>query len=130
MIQSENPIGAIVGYRVLTSYFEGSVTIDIGDESQYIIYIESEFEFWDGKDVFRIKGTPYDDEMLHLQAQKGMTVREAHAGEDGCLIISFGESCRLTCEADDNYEAWRIVGPQGFRVVSLAAGGLMVWDAV
>lgn len=123
-----NPIGGLVGLKVLTSYFQGSVTIDIGDESQYILYVESAFDFYDGKNSYRIKGTPYDEAMLRMRVLNGKFILDACAGEDGGISIGFEDSCKLTCEADENFEAWRILGPHGFRVVSVASGGLMIWD--
>ena len=57
----------------------------------------------------------------------GATVLSLVAFKAGGLRMVFDDSTHLTCPSDPSFEAWQIVGPQGWRFVSLPGGDLAVW---
>ncbi|GIM88393.1 hypothetical protein Ato02nite_001860 [Paractinoplanes toevensis] len=57
----------------------------------------------------------------------GDTVRTARARDTGELEIGFAGGARLLVGADDDYESWAVIGPDGLLIVCLAGGELAVW---
>jgi hypothetical protein len=57
-----------------------------------------------------------------------MTVEHATALQDGGLVIDFDDGGRLHVPSDE-YEAWQLHGDDGSLIVSIAGGGLAIWDA-
>ncbi len=55
-------------------------------------------------------------------------VERAIAFKDGRLQLCFVGGGALRVPADEEYEAWSIVGPAGLRVVSMPGGELAVWS--
>jgi hypothetical protein len=104
------------------------VKVDFGERPDFSLFIESEFEYVEKDRNLRISGTPFDDSMREMDNLLGKEVLTAFADEDGSLSVTFAGGERLVCTADENYQAWRITSPDGFRVVSVASGGLMIWD--
>jgi hypothetical protein len=56
------------------------------------------------------------------------SVRRAQALEGGGLEIDFSDGDRLTVPPGQ-YEAWQLDGDDGSSYVSVAGGGLAVWEA-
>jgi hypothetical protein len=56
-------------------------------------------------------------------------LREAHATADGTLQLDFESGSSIRAFADPDYEAWSVVGVDGFRVVCMPGGELAVWSA-
>lgn len=50
------------------------------------------------------------------------------AFKDGHLEISFTEGGHLAVPADEGFEAWEFVGPQGVRALCLPGGELALWS--
>lgn len=57
------------------------------------------------------------------------TISTATSDETGALKISFADGGRVTVEADPDYEAWNLAGPDGRKVVCLPGGELATWPA-
>jgi hypothetical protein len=55
-------------------------------------------------------------------------VERAEAFKDGHLELSFSDGTTLKVPADEGFEAWELVGPDGLRTVSLPGGDLAVWQ--
>jgi hypothetical protein len=56
-------------------------------------------------------------------------VDEALVEQDGTLTLAFRGAQHLRSEADPNYEAWQLVGPNGLLVVCLPGGGeSAIWE--
>jgi hypothetical protein len=53
---------------------------------------------------------------------------EAHATENGTLQLEFESGSSIRVFADPDYEAWSVVGADGFRVVCMPGGELAVWS--
>ncbi|MEU7633806.1 DUF6188 family protein [Nocardia sp. NPDC049220] len=47
----------------------------------------------------------------------------------GTLTIDLDSGNRLVVPPDDEYEAWTLVGPNGYRVVCMPHGELATWTA-
>jgi hypothetical protein len=56
-------------------------------------------------------------------------VTVATADDAGGLRIDLDGGARVLAEADPDYEAWTVAGPDGMKVVSLPGGGLSVWSS-
>ncbi|MFD8323151.1 DUF6188 family protein [Kitasatospora purpeofusca] len=57
----------------------------------------------------------------------GATVVSAVAFKTGSMRLVFDNGCHLNCRAHPDYEAWEVLGPEGWRIVSGPGGGLAVW---
>lgn len=73
-----------------------------------------------------IAGDSSADPALLLLVDK--TVERASASADGGLAVDFTDGYRLVVPPDD-YEAWQLDGDDGTLYVSVAGGGLAIWDA-
>ncbi|GAB0105909.1 hypothetical protein JMUB6875_48910 [Nocardia sp. JMUB6875] len=56
-------------------------------------------------------------------------IESAEVDDQGALRIFFGSGDMLAVPADSDYEAWKLVGPGGYRVVSMPGGELAIWSA-
>lgn len=56
-------------------------------------------------------------------------LREVSATGNGTLQLEFESGSSIWMFADSNYEAWSVVGAEGFRMVCMPGGELAVWSA-
>lgn len=63
-----------------------------------------------------------------LSELSGLVVTLATADDSGGLRVDFDGGARLLVEADPEFEAWTVAGPDGLKVVSLPGGGLSAWS--
>jgi hypothetical protein len=105
-----------------------------------IIFIEGReaFEFRiEGPFRIRHAGTEVaysaqNEDVARLAGALGLlhkTARNAVALKDGTLEIIFSDDSMLVTPPLQDYEAWTMSGPDGFKIVSLPGGGLAVWSA-
>lgn len=59
---------------------------------------------------------------------EGRQVVRAYASGDGDLRIEFADRASPVVPFDPDFEAWTVAAPEGFKAVSVAGGGLTVWD--
>ncbi|WP_394855448.1 DUF6188 family protein [Rhodococcus cercidiphylli] len=93
------------------------------------IRIESNFRVTElGTVVFR--GLPHTllSEDSTVQRLIGRLVAYACASDDGGLLMEFADRASLVVPFDPDFEAWTVAAPEGFKAVSVAGGGLTVWD--
>ncbi|MET7769605.1 DUF6188 family protein [Nocardia sp. NPDC005366] len=57
------------------------------------------------------------------------TITSAVVNSSGTLTIDLDSGNRLVVPAHDEYEAWSLVGPKGYRVVCMPHGELATWTA-
>ncbi len=57
------------------------------------------------------------------------TITSAVVNSSGALTIDFDSGNRLVVPPDSEYEAWTLVGPNGYRVVCMPNGELATWTA-
>jgi hypothetical protein len=55
-------------------------------------------------------------------------VVDAVADKRGELVITLAGDLVLRSPPSQEYEAWNVTGPDGFRVVSMPGGELAIWD--
>lgn len=58
----------------------------------------------------------------------GAKVLSAVAFKTGSLRLVFDSGCHLNSQADPSFEAWEVLGPGGWRVISMPGGKLTVWS--
>ncbi|MFJ4091844.1 DUF6188 family protein [Kitasatospora sp. NPDC089913] len=57
----------------------------------------------------------------------GAKVLSAVAFKTGSLRLLLDNGFRLTSKADPLFEAWEVLGPGGWRIISMPGGKLAVW---
>ncbi|OZD02409.1 hypothetical protein CH275_17385 [Rhodococcus sp. 06-235-1A] len=95
----------------------------------YEVRIESSFQLDDdGADGFRGAPESMLTDNIDVRRLEGRLVASAHASDDGDLRIEFADCASLMVSFDPDFEAWTVVAPEGFKAVSVAGGGLSVWN--
>ncbi len=122
-----SPIAMLVGEKITSVYFQGSVRLDIGLDPTYLLRIEGKCTLRRDGESHNVRGTPYDSAMEHLQATVGSRITTACAYEDGRLKLELDNGATITSVTDGEFEPWQIGGPNGFLIVSMPSGGLEVW---
>ncbi|MFQ6397546.1 DUF6188 family protein [Nocardia sp. KC 131] len=56
-------------------------------------------------------------------------ITSAVVNSSGTLTIDLDSGNRLVVPPDEEYEAWTLVGPNGYRVVCMPNGELAIWTA-
>jgi hypothetical protein len=72
--------------------------------------------------------TPESQDVAAALSILGAKASSAVAFKSGALRMVFDEDTHLTCPPDASFEAWQIIGPRGWRFVSLPGGDLAVWS--
>ncbi|WP_411741374.1 MULTISPECIES: DUF6188 family protein [unclassified Rhodococcus (in: high G+C Gram-positive bacteria)] len=93
------------------------------------IRIESNFRVTE-PGVKRFRGVPHTllPEDSTVQRLIGRRVASAYASDDGGLLIEFADRTSLVVPSNPDFDAWTVAAPEGFKAVSVAGGGLTVWD--
>jgi len=108
---------------------EFGFSLALRTDHDYELRIESSFQLdAPGSDGFRGVPDATLSENTEVRRLEGRQVTLAHASEDGDLRIEFADRTSLVVPFDPDFEAWTVAAPQGFKAVSLAGGGLTVWD--
>ncbi|GGL27945.1 DUF6188 family protein [Nocardia jinanensis] len=55
-------------------------------------------------------------------------LRDAQVTADGTLRLEFDSGSSIEAFSDADYEAWSVVGANGYRVVCMPGGELAVWS--
>lgn len=58
----------------------------------------------------------------------GARVLSAVAFKTGSMRLVFGNGWHLNSRADPSFEAWEVLGPGGWRIISMPGGKLAVWS--
>lgn len=58
----------------------------------------------------------------------GAKVLSGVAFKTGSLRLVFDNGCHLNSRADASFEAWDVLGPGGWRIISMPGGKLAVWS--
>ncbi|MBF9072844.1 DUF6188 family protein [Streptacidiphilus fuscans] len=58
----------------------------------------------------------------------GAKVLSAVAFKTGSMRLVFDNGCHLNSRADPSFEAWEVLGPGGWRIISMPGGKLAVWS--
>lgn len=117
----------LVGQVIVSLEFGFSLALRTNHD--YELRIESTFRFDEpGSDGFRGVPDATLSENTAVRCLEGRQVARAHASDDGDLRIEFADRASLVVPFDPDFEAWTVAAPEGFKAVSVAGGGLTVWD--
>ena len=58
----------------------------------------------------------------------GAKVLSAVAFKTGSMRLVFDNGWHLNSQADSSFEAWEVLGPGGWRIISMPGGQLAVWS--
>jgi hypothetical protein len=58
----------------------------------------------------------------------GAKVLSAVASKTGSMRLVFDNGWHLNSRADPSFEAWEVLGPGGWRIISMPGGKLAVWS--
>ncbi len=58
----------------------------------------------------------------------GAKVLSAVAFKTGSMRLVFDNGCHLNSRADPDFEAWEVLGPGGWRIISMPGGKLAIWS--
>ena len=117
----------LVRHTIVSLEFGFSLTLRTDRDCE--ICIASNFEITEpGTEVFR--GVPHTllSENDTVQRLVGRLVAHASTSIDGDLLVEFADGTSLVVPLDPDFEAWTIAAPAGFKAVSVAGGGLTLWD--
>lgn len=82
-----------------------------------------------GSDGLQKMVDPGRQDVAAALALFGAKVLSAVAFKAGSLRLVFDSGLHLNCRSDPSFEAWQVVGPGGWRFVSMPGGELAVWPA-
>ncbi|WP_405489074.1 DUF6188 family protein [Nocardia sp. NBC_00511] len=120
----------IIGQKVSEVIVGFTVTIRMGQSSEFELQIEGEIDLrLPTGDIHHVTAEKYADIQPELNAIVGSAVLAADADEVHGLVIDFESGNRITIPVDQDYEAWNVTGPDGYRVISLPGGELAFWSA-
>lgn len=128
--ESEDSSQVLVGLTVTGVMFDGSVRIEFGEPTAYVLRCESEIVYDTPIGSFVIRGTPLDEKFAELLKLVGLCIVNSRILEDGRLDVAFHDGSRFTALPDLQFEAWQLSGPGGFSVVSLPGGETAIWSGV
>jgi hypothetical protein len=117
----------IIGLPVTAITLDSSVQVHLGDQREFALRIERDFELADAAATTRVCFAPFDgDPPTGLDKLAGIvnaTVQDSFAGRDGSLRVGLSNGLVLRVAPDQEYESWTLAGPGGV-LVSLPGGGL------
>ncbi|MEY2430378.1 MAG: hypothetical protein QOC92_103 [Acidimicrobiaceae bacterium] len=121
-------VGRTVTQCRLDYAFSLVVAGDVDDS--YYVTIEQPFTLrmpgGGGEMVFEPEGDPV--RMAPALRVLRQDVERVVAFKDGRLELTFADGSILRVPVGEDYEPWNIVGPAGFRIVSLPGGELAIWS--
>jgi hypothetical protein len=117
----------IIGLTVTAVTLDSSVQVHLGDQREFALRIERDFELADAAATTRVCFAPFDGDpptgLDTLARIVNTTVRDAVAGWDGSLRVELSNGMMLRVAPDQEYEPWTLAGPDSV-LVSLPGGGL------
>jgi hypothetical protein len=109
----------------LRLHFWGAGVPDSTPRPDYTLQIEGPFRIGAAAREWSIDPQAGPDAAYLLLVNK--KVAHARAGDDGGLVVDFTDGDRLVVPPHA-YEPWQLSGEDGSLFVSVAGGGLAVWD--
>lgn len=121
----------IIGLQIAKVVIDFQVHLHLGAQAEYELQIEADFVFrTPAKALLHPSGDSFSDFSAELESMVGATVITAGADETHGLTLELDSGAGISVPVDKRYEAWRVVGPGGYRVISLPGGELAVWSAL
>ncbi|PXX61681.1 hypothetical protein DFR70_108239 [Nocardia tenerifensis] len=120
----------IVGQRVSEVIVGFTVTVRMGSPTAFELQIEGEVDFrTSGGDLSQAGSNDYGDIGSELESLVGSTVTRADASEVDGLSLQFDSGAQIHVPIHEMYEAWGLVGLDGYRVICLPGGEFAIWSA-
>ncbi|MEV0335858.1 DUF6188 family protein [Nocardia sp. NPDC050717] len=120
----------IIGKPISEVELGFTATIRIGSPIEYELQVEGEISVRTAEG--RLVSAPsnsYVEIRGELESIVGSKVVRADASEVDGLSIELSSGAVLNVPVDEHYEAWGIVGLNGYRVICLPGGELAIWSA-
>ncbi|MEV6064088.1 DUF6188 family protein [Nocardia asteroides] len=106
-----------------------TITIRSGmPPSEYELQIECSLSLSDNLGSITVGPEEYASIEDRLGSLVGVTVLSARSDDDGELAIEFANGVTISVPVDQDFEAWGIAGPGGYRVISSPGGGVATWS--
>ncbi|MFF1401251.1 DUF6188 family protein [Streptomyces sp. NPDC058287] len=118
------------GLAVTQISVDFQLTLLLGSEASVIL--ECPFRLGPGSasnENLQVMLDPGRQDVAAALALFGAKVLSAVAFKTGSLRLVFDSGLHLNCRADPSFEAWQVVGPGGWRFVSMPGRELAVWPA-
>lgn len=118
----------IAGGGLLVVSTEYSLVLRSGNGFEIRVEGQLDLETFNGDK----RGLTFDEEIdldLDLNVFFGGKIDSVSASSAGALTIRMESGNRATVTADEDFESWTIVGPEGYRVVCMPGGQLATWAA-
>lgn len=115
-LSGQTVTGTDTGYTV-------ALTTDHGFE----IRIESDYEIITAHATSHHSPDPDDPCLAELTDLTGAVITDARIA-GGLLVITFTSGIVLRVQPDDNFEAWKVTGPNGLLIVCTPGGELATWS--
>ncbi|MET9210494.1 MULTISPECIES: DUF6188 family protein [unclassified Nocardia] len=122
----ELQIQGTVVKEILVGY---TITLRSGTSaSEYELQIECELSLSDPAGFTKVAPEEYSLIESRLGSLVGATVISACSDDNGELIMKFSNDVMISVPVDQDFEAWGIAGPGGYRVISSPGGGVARWS--
>lgn len=115
------------GQMISDQHFDYTMTLetDAGVE----LNIENDYTIHTADASWGISPEPVSAESEQPTSLINRIISTTTSDETGTLTINFTDGDRVTVEADPDYEAWNLAGPDGRKIVCLPGGELATWPA-
>lgn len=118
----------ITGQRVSVAASEYMVEVSTG--GGFELQIEGDMEIESGRgDRWSVVLADGGGSQSDLEPVLRGAITSAVVNSSGTLTIDLDSGNRLVVPPDEEYEAWTLVGPNGYRVVCMPNGELAIWTA-
>jgi hypothetical protein len=128
--KSKSPVEVLVGMSVTNVSIAGITQIQFGTPPDFVLKCESEVALETESGTFRWNGVFPNENRKELQLLVGANVRMSRVSDVGQFEIVFDNGMKLLVLPNAQFEAWQLVGPKGFMIVSLAGGRLTEWKPI
>ncbi|WP_280482633.1 DUF6188 family protein [Nocardia cyriacigeorgica] len=119
----------VVGMRVAEVTIGFTVTMRLGESSEYELQVEGDLEiFKESQLAYRVESECYEDQRELIESFVGSVVETATTDSSGALELKLNSGLAVRVPQDADYEAWSLVGPRGYRIVCLPGGQLAIWS--
>lgn len=115
------------GQTINHQYFDYAMTLET--DTGVKLNIENDYTIHTASTSWNVSPEPVSADSEQAAHLVDHTISTATSDETGGLNISFIDGARVTVEADPDYEAWNLAGPDGRKVVCLPGGELATWPA-
>lgn len=118
----------MAGQRV--SVAVGEYMVEVMTDGGFELHIEGDMEIRSSRgDRWAIALANGGGSQIELGPVLRGAITSAVVNSSGTLTLDLDSGSRLVVPPDDEFEAWTLVGPNGYRIVCMAHGELATWTA-